>query len=231
MKRFVAMLFVITILLGSVALADVDKEIRFNDIPWGTDISEVKRIIKSLWSENSDVEEFSIHSYPYNWMNDYDYGYDGLAVGIYTYHGYDKYKVAGYDVEFTLLLAYYDYDANSYRKDLDATHFCQAVIEFDMEYDEVDDAFEDLSNKLTRLYGKSTEVKYDADVDGLEWYGINDTVVRLERQNDDGFGVKYIMLIYSIRNLDDILIELNKRVEEDKINNYVPVDEDNITGL
>lgn len=212
-RRFIIPLtsFFVLILLLNVSLADVEQEITFNGIPWGTSITNVNQKLVELGYSNDKPDETSLHTWPYHWQSDYKHTVKDTGLSLNTsYWSDDTHKIAGYVVGWTTMLAYYDYDDEKVNIDEDKSHFCQAIIQFSIEYELVDKAFEDLKSKLTTLYGSSVQAIVDDEAKAFEWYGTNNTAVRLEQRN--GKDYKYIYLIYGITNIDSILNEVREAV-------------------
>ena len=228
MKKIIALVIAIMLLLciTSISMADTDKEIVFNGIPWGISILEVNNKLVELGYSSESPDETSLHTWPYHWQSDYSHTVKDTGLILSTcYWDDDSHKIAGYIVDWTTMLAYYDFDDTSVNRDAESSHFCQAIIEFRIDYELVDRAYDDLKAKLTKLYGQPKKVIVDDEAKGYEWYGLNNTVVRLEQHN--GKDYKYIYLMYGIHNIDGILKDLRAMI----VKTAPPADADDLSGL
>ncbi len=228
MKRVISvvMAFLLVLCYTYHSKAETEKEIEFSGIPWGISITEVNNRLVEMGYSKDEADDTSLHTWPYHWQSDYRHTVKDTGLSLSTsYWGDDTHKIAGYTVNWTTMLAYYDFDDTMVNREPSKSHFCQAIIEFDIDFELVDRAYDDLKTKLTKLYGEPKQNIVDDEAKAFEWYGANNTVVRLEQTN--GKDYKHIYLIYGITSIDEILSELRNTI----VKTAPPADPDDLSGL
>ncbi len=240
MKRILVLLLIAVMVFTviSTAYTDTEKEIVFNNLSWGISIVELNNRLEELGYRKDKANVASLYPWVYNNWADYVHQVKDTGFRRTTYYSFDDSApmVAGYRVDCIEMDAYYDYDDSKVNFDESNSHFCSAFVVLDIEYELVDSAYEDLCKKLTRLYGDGVrkEVRdyysfdyYEVDKNerAMEWYGANNTAVRLE----EGVGKdwKRIYLHYGLTDIGDKLPKIRELV----IKAMPSVDEDDLSGL
>ena len=227
MRRFLAIALAVFLILSTSAIADVDKEITFNGIPWGIGGQELIDTMSQKGFRAQRAEESSMPIWTYDFREDWKYNVadTGYYIGYYYYND-NKTKIAGYELNNIMQYAYYDIKDNKLNKP--NCHYYKTEIWFDIKNELVERAYEDLKNKLTNLYGNGTESKVyliDTDYIYTVWKGINNTAVCLYMSEDKDNN--FLNLMYGITNCEETL----KFVREIYINSIAPADENDYSGL
>ena len=214
MKKLIVLALVLLLCIGCT-VADEEKEITFQGIPWGSSIETVTEwvIQQEEYSLSYDTAEKYLDRYlPMSHNGGYsnmvlsesgkpiDYAEEDAykkALGCsWTYGGargeLKGYRFAGYDLK----LFAYDYSCDG---EITGLLSVGVVLEYPNGNDA---AFEDLQQKLRAVYGAG-------DIDDEKTYlklGANNTAVLLRRKNTP-------MLIYGVTNAKAILDEIMAKQE------------------
>ena len=227
MKKLIIIVLVMSMLHGTLAIADTEEEILFNGIPWGIDGRELLEKMSEKGFIAQQADETSLPIWTYDFRNDWQYNIDnaGYYIGYY-YWDEHKTKIGGYDISNILLYAYYDIVDGKLDKSIG--HYYKAEISFQLDNELVFIAYSDLKRKLSNLYGDGTEATshlIDTDYNYTVWKGSNNTAVCLYASNSKNSNSLNIM--YGITNCEEVL----KLVREAYINSIIPADENDYHGL
>lgn len=178
-----------TMLSVCTVSADYDKEITFRDIPWGTDVES------SI--NDMDVGDFEIKDYDgyapsltdwliYVSLDDQPF-FNGI--GLFATCNMPKVDLAGYKLKGITTYYFYDFASDDATKTNDKTKLYAAT--YNLYFDNVNDAYDDLTNKLTSLYGKYDIFDSRDNIMGgtcawAVWKGANDTCVSLKKVDQTG---------------------------------------------
>lgn len=202
MKKFAALLLAMLLALGcAAALAEAYEEpILFRGIPWGSSYAEIAQEVEldDLYAQKGYGVADRL------WKGDsldYDVGTEGYA----SYTTFPK--VAGYQASYVVLDFAMVPDEDGHLPmdeygevvpDPERTRL-YAGIYFIYASDEYA-AFEDLSNKLTSLYGDA-----DMTMDGISvWYGAEGTMVSVGKRSSSSGN---IMIAYACADGDEWLAD------------------------
>lgn len=203
-----------------------DKEILFNDIPWGSNPTTVSELMGEDMFLSKD-------SFVKNW----DFAYSPYTTGSHQ-GGHILYdsnvEVAGYSVDATMYFLY-SVDAGLNRS-VEASQFYLASYEFNVV--DLGATYDDLKKKLTALYGEGTEEidtsthyqvavvgdGYSGTYDVLKkvstWVGKNDTQVVLVcsilLDDVDVFTSEFLQLTYGKTDIDSQIEAINEAILEEK---------------
>lgn len=172
--------------------AGFNEEILFRGMAWGTSAADVRAQLADQGVMSSE-QRIESDTYIYAWNVSDDVTIEanaGAAISVYDFP--DGFTVAGYPLSAMHVYCPYSYTSDSVDRSVENTKLMYAEMKFDVaDYDLV---FEDLSNKLSSLYGQMEEVTdnngYTSLSDGTEWteyntwrvwYGENNTGVYLYR--------------------------------------------------
>lgn len=181
MKKLLALTLVL-FLIGSVALAQTDKEITFQDTSWGTSYTEIDKKFSSyqLYDMRGKlIKTFSVDQIITD-EGGIDFEYNDINVVGNTYS--PESKVAGYTTKDVTFFFAYKPVNGLLTKELSDTMMYAARYEFATTDLEVMEA--DLTSKLSGLYGEPDATDSGSNMWGTEfkyvyWYGANDTGVAL----------------------------------------------------
>ena len=235
MKRLVLPLMLLSLVSMSLtAHAEVEEEILFREIPWGTSFTEVKdNIIPELdWdSMHGDwMRVLTLNDIIADKSESMDFKNNDLCLDAYTIGEID---VAGYTVSQTsMYYAFVPVGGSVTHEDSDTALY---AAEYDIEPVDLDLAFADLFNKLVSVYGepdasKQYEIFNEYPNVLYYWYGSNDTMVVLKRSpyKDDN----HIHIFYAWENGDKLLHEADDVVSGIKADEESSIyGNDNTDGL
>lgn len=217
-------------------LITYDEEIRFRDIPWGTNYTKVDEILGELNLWTLSGESFMTFSTDEIILGPYqgiDFEYGDINIIANAFNG--EVDVAGYKTrEVALYFAYIPVDGILTKEETDSA-FYGAQYKFDTQ--NLDEMSSDLTSKLTLLYGEPSKSTQKTDIylnqyTYTYWYGQNDTVVVLKTQNteddttgfyDDEIIISYVWLKGDefLKNASDILKQEAIEKEEEVYGNGV----------
>lgn len=217
-KRLIALAVVSSLMLirsiTAEAEEEIEKEILFRDIPWGTSYTDVDNQHGDfgLWALNGDG--FITPSVDAVLLDDQYEGihfeYGDINILGHTL-GFEP-QVAGYTASEVTL--YFVYTVNDGK--LNKTEQESALYGANYKFETID--LESMSNdfisKLTSLYGHSDETTEDKDIWGnvytfTHWSGANDTELTLKTtdasEDSTGFYSDEISISYAWRKGDELL--------------------------
>lgn len=185
-KRTILTMALAASLLSTVPVsAATDKEILFRDIPWGTNYTDITNILPDFDWNTMSYE--NMRTYPVQEvLTDDDGKFDVFVNGNINMIAYPftdgNTEVAGYTTsDIELYFAYTPVDGQLQQEDsLTALYGARYI--FDPQ--NLQSMYDDLTSKLSSLYGEPDDVTNDKDWLGLKythtwWHGANDTVVVL----------------------------------------------------
>lgn len=190
MKKFFAF-FLVLLMTSSVAFAE---EITFRGIEWGSNMAEIEKELEVYSIDDSMMRRWSVIEEAFDWahMNDYPCGW-------YAFGMPKDLNVGGYDIcSIQLFCAWKLSDTGEILREKQESEFYAAIYSFAVV--DIEATYNDLKEKLSSLYGtplESTESregyyanaggsgKYIETVRVSEWYGENNTGVRLRSCSSD----------------------------------------------
>lgn len=216
MKKWIAMLLATVLLLNmGCALADVDTEITFQDIPWGSSKEDVYHIVleKGLAQtedeyiyESDDGGAYLSYDSQKNYVG--KTGSDFLSWLDASWNFNKEKKIAGYNLDRLNF---------SFITENDETHLIYVEVMLDWKSNE-EEAYADLQQKLTTVYGEGF---HQADTNGILnyylWKGSDNTAVMLS------YNQYSLHLYYGMLDVDERLAQIEAQIE--------PVDHDDTSGL
>ena len=211
-RRLFALLLVLSVCLCACACAESasEKPILFRGIQWGTPYQEVMESYKvgttSIWKPDGINAMFFGEEAKH-------YGELGIQV---TSDVPDKEKVAGYNVEDVVFNFCYTPDESGLlAKDTDHAVLCFAKykLDFNSKKDDYDAALEDLTAKLSRLYGDIDSQPSSAYGSRAVWKGAEGTLVSLYTYRGsylNGGNYYVIEIRYSFEGMETLLEDAKK---------------------
>lgn len=210
MRKFLSIVLTVAFVLSMTVVvnAEVDKDITFKNIPWGTSFTESKEnYVQNLawssqhgdWMRVLTIGDITADSYDSNKFKNND-----LCLHAYSI---DSVEVAGYEVSQTdMYYAFVPVNGIVTHEDADTSLYCA---EYEIEPVDLDSAFDDLFEKMKSVYGEpDTSKTYSIFVDCENllyyWYGTNDTMAILKKEPYvEGEGAVHIF--YAWKNGDKLL--------------------------
>lgn len=205
-------LMILTMCFGAFADDVYEKPILFRNIEWGSSLNTaLKEIPNGVKMRDFDEREY--------WYPVSDFIYDGNGYGTqlkanlggYVYarsSSMEGVKVAGYDVKNIYMYFLYEVGEDGLlKKDTDNTSFVYAY--YLIEPKDSEAVFNDLTAKLTSIYGDVDITKSDSSIISYwqnAWNGADGTVVSLVRE-DYSSGTHNIYIKYATRNADTLMRE------------------------
>jgi len=247
----VMIVFSLTLVCSSMALAETDKEILFRDIKWKSsrvEISKETYVYETLFHEYwhwPSMERFMM-----SFDNNDSYGIDAPLGGSaeVSIVGLEPLYVGGYQVDKCKLWFVYlpEKDGTlgdpSYDRNRSAFIFAKYIIRFNERHNtryNTSDAYNDLVEKLTSLYGNPDETKENLDdiiyhiVKHALWRGANGTMASItykesleSKKNTDGF----IEICYGVEEGDELMKQAYEAYQFEQEQKIVHV-EGNTDGL
>lgn len=181
MKKLLALILAL-LLFDSVALAQTDKEITFQDTSWGASYTEIDKKFSSY--DMYDMRGGLIKTFSVDQIitdeDGIDFEYHDINVVGNTYS--PESKVAGYTTKDVTFYFAYKPVNGLLTKELSDTMMYAAKYEFATSDLEIMEA--DLTSKLSGLYGEPDATDSGSNMWGTDfkyvyWYGANDTGVVL----------------------------------------------------
>ena len=218
MKKLIAMLLAAALLLSAgCALADVDTEITFQDIPWESSMEDVhhavlkkelaEAVLEDVYDSNSGGAYLRYNA-QYN-THYWESNQSDLLSWLEAPWSFNKEKtIAGYNLDRLNF---------SFITENDETHLIYAEVKLDWKSNE-EEAYADLQKKLTTVYGEGF---HQADKNGILnyylWKGADNTAVMLS------YNQYSLHLYYGMLDVEERLAQIEAQEE--------PVDPDDTSGL
>lgn len=202
MKKVISLLLLVVMLLGlSLPALAYDEEITWLGIPWGSSPEEALPILAEKGVIKEEILQYRKLDYSYcsflfpgEIERDGPFApksFDTKACKWYLWETEIISQIAGYDVNYISL---------NYSDDGEQQNLLTIGIAFDTKQKK--EAFEDLTQKLTKIYGECESTVYNPlDFRTNTWYGKNNTVVCLIGDYD-------LNLFYSVTNAKEILDQI-----------------------
>lgn len=178
MKKLTCILLV----LLTITVSAFAEEITFRDIPWGSNVSNTLDVLPKGY----DIQSYEARINLWDGYEDYNSVNNCLKYSIY----YDNVlTVAGYNVRWINLCFLYGYTEENIvlRNENDLSLFSA---EYHLEVVDPLTSAEDLTAKLSDLYGLGKIGENDFKYNTVTWYGDNNTAVQLE-YSDDHITIRY----------------------------------------
>ena len=227
MKKFIAVLLTTVLMAGLVSCASAyDETIQFSGIPWGENIETTVKTLFDAGYIREEYLEYLSNYVPYPeasylfWRN--DLGKNGCAEKRYASEGdfgnnfvtisversfMPETTIAGYVVK-RIDLSFTNKDGNP----------GLAAVELGLDIKNTDDAYEDLTNKLTSVYGDPINADLAPIANYNNWLGADDSCILLG--NNQGSLAFYYGVIFSEEALQTF-----------KMDNTNNVDSNDVSGL
>lgn len=246
MKKSLSFMCSIIILLSlfSFAFAETDQEILFRGVPWGENLSEVRKMLKDDLDLGFVINDLT-------WGRRIVNQAKGIATGHVYYDNQCQYlswrlytdsagiDVAGYPLARVFLYyACIENESGILTRELDDTAFYMGKYGIHVRDDDnAVEIYNDLKNKLSSLYGEPDLEETDKSglnqIKSVRWNGKNDTmaILALSQGSSDSIDLSYAW------GQGDKLMEYankvyEKQLEEEKKNQpTVTVDPENTNGL
>ena len=219
-----------TVALPEATGAVSDKEILFRSVPWGSSVTEAAAQQELINPEKFREWEYWYPAESFMFRESGSTLVNAAAGGYVNIYPRDL-KVAGYDVNSMQIYFTYVPDAEgNLVRDTDHTAMIYAYYQLDVK-DPVA-AFEDLSGKLSGLYGDVTSTDhYDGYgyivSDQLLWKGQNGTMVSLVLEDYPESKLTNLYIKYGTADADQQLLDAFKAVQKEEGQNA----EGNTDGL
>lgn len=227
MRRTLLLIAALLISFCAFASNSYDKEFTFLGIAWGSDISAVKETLNEQGLSHYYGNYF-VRVPDWDFKNQillgmYETCSDDYGESLFCYSFENGFNIAGYspdNISFHFL-----YDSASYSKDNPRTVLVDTIIYFNIH--DPYEAYKDLKNKLTTLYGQPTTYQSsDMQYDYLSvWYGSNNTGIILQcsmsKTNKDAYLVRLTYGKTNTRKMIDSLTDVFSKIEQSNArNNY-----------
>ena len=236
MKKRCLLLSMITVFaLSFTAHAEVEEEILFRDIPWGTSYTDIKdNIMPELWWDDLHgdwMRVLTINDIVSDSNDNNKFTNNDLCLNAYTI---DEIDVAGYTAKQTdLYFAFVPSDGTITHEDSDTALY---AAKYEIEPMDLESTFNDLLEKMKSIYGEpdvSTSYSIFIGCENLlfKWNGANDTMVVLKKEPYlEGGGAVHI--IYVWKNGDEMLHEADDIISGIKTGEEASIyGNDNTDGL
>lgn len=201
-------------------------EITFRDLPWGTTFSEADSELSqlNLWNLSGEYyKQFSVDAILIGDYDGIDFEYSGINVISNSMN--KEQDVAGYTTsDITLYFAFVPVDGYLTYNEDDAVLY---GAQYEFEPTDLARMYEDLTQKLTGLYGEPYSVSEDTSIFGekytyTKWLGANDTelMLRAEDSSGDTTGLSTgdkIYISYAWRYGDVLLQNASDAIKREKL--------------
>ena len=200
-----------------------DKEILFNNIPWGSSAVEVENMISGWWIDYDEEDRYANTAHSCAGLgvsDDYDYAPGiGMSATCMKYTG----LVGGYEVDD--IGAYYAYTFPNDEVNREHENTSLYGADYNLIIVDANKAFDDLTNKLCGLYGNEYKAReVESLLNGLwttyTWEGANDTYVSLSKyipSSDSSFEKQRLQIQYARLDGDELLKRNTEIVNNAKI--------------
>lgn len=170
---------------------ETTEEITFRDVPWGSSYTEVNSLLSDLNLWNLVGELYRTYSVDEIILGDYEgLDFEINDINIIAYASNDEINVAGYTTdEICLFFSYVPVDGILTRSEEDSALY---GARYRFEPNNLSEMTQDLTEKLSSLYGEPDEIKtdshwlYNVQYEYIYWYGANDTEVVLKSVDASG---------------------------------------------
>lgn len=227
MKKFIAILLTTVLVVGLISCASAyDEAIQFSGIPWGENIENTVKTLFDAGYIREEYLEYLSNYVPYPgalylfWRNDLgkngcaeikyasegDFGNNFISVSIERSF-MPEITIAGYVVK-RIDLSFTNKDGNP----------GLAAVELGLDIKNTEDAYEDLTNKLTSIYGDPINADLAPIANYNNWLGADDSCILLG--NNQGTLKLYYGVIWSEETLETF-----------KMDNTNNVDSNDVSGL
>ncbi len=203
------------------------QEILFCNIPWGTSFTEVKNDLGELGLWGIAGEDYKTMSVDDIVLGDYQgIDFECSDINIIGNCQNDEVEVAGYTTtDVQLFFAYIPVDGILTKEEQDSALY---GARYEFETQNINEMYEDLTQKLSLLYGEPSKTMTDSDLFGNSykytyWYGLNDTMVVL-KYLDSGNEITdvfsdTIYICYVWNEGDRLLQQASDILKQEAINN------------
>lgn len=230
MKKVLCLILLVTLMLGSVAFAEIEEEIKFRGVDWGLPASDVLQALESSglkWKSGSVATGRKIEDQASGSWSGY-YGHDCLYY-IDTSYSSPSIKVAGYDIsDVTLYFACTEKDGKITHEPADTAFY---MAKYQLKPKDLQAVYDDFVTKLTAVYGEPDQKHTKTGVITYQftyWYGKNNTAVILTSDDNwDTIDINYVW--YEGEELMKKAEEMQRQAELDEEQSHFGTD--NTDGL
>ena len=232
-------LFILIVILLSIitslgfAYADMESEVLFRSIPWGTSVTEFLSLVQADNLGGNVYNHYPLDSWENGEGKYMDDPVFTLEDAGYTYIAYPDASVAGIPIKQIEACFTFSYDnASIYRDEADSSLY---FAEYSLEPVDIGMTFPILKEKMTSLYGEGHKESATVNVmniggndytcyfETVTWYGANNTGVRLfmEYHVDKVDGTtenKHLKLTYGKTNSADLLAAEKEALAKEEMN-------------
>ena len=236
MKKIVCA-FLVVVLMASVsfATADTNENIVFHGIPWDISINELASALKERgipvgYNDISNDANMAVWTYEFRNSYEHDIETTGHKISRYFWNDDVVVNIAGYPVQRMEFYAHYDITDGVLKQDANESRYYLTNSWFDVDDEMAVSVYNDLSSKLTRLYGNGSEnTTYIVDntYTYTVWNGANNTAVCLYRSVSDSSDYQFVHLMYGKTNIEETLQNVRKLVIEKQVQSVA----EDVTGL
>lgn len=238
MKKAITFILVLVGILTilSFACADIDNEILFRGMPWGTSVTEFSARIQTdmLKSGNNTIsDKYTLYSWENGTKKNMDDPLYSLKDAGYRCFTFPDAQVAGIPINEIEAYFTFTYENSTIYRGEDESSLYYA--EYDLKPVDIGMTFPILKEKMTSLYGSGHEESATVNVTNLggndytryletvTWYGANNTGVRLFMQYhvdkvDGTTEYKYLKLTYGKTNSVELLTDLKDALAKEEMN-------------
>lgn len=182
MKKIIALTLVLLMLVITTAFAQTEKEITFRDVQWGASYTEMAKKFPNYNFHDSHGKLYKTFSVDQVILDNGGIEYEYSDINVIADSYSPESQVAGYTTTAVKLFFAFTPVDGILTKELKDTAMYAAQYEFATT--DIEAMAEDLTAKLTGLYGDPDKTDEGSNVWGTEfkytyWYGGNDTGVVL----------------------------------------------------
>lgn len=229
MKKVLCLILLVTLMLGSVAFAEIEEEIKFRGVDWGLAAPDVLQTLSSgdiKWKSGSVTTGRKIESQASGEWSNY-YGHDCLY--YVEMSSSSSLSVAGYDVSSaTLYFACTEKDGKITHDAADTTFY---MAKYRFKPKDLQAVYDDFVVKLSSIYGEPDQKYTDNGIITYQytyWYGKNNTAVILTSDDNwDNVDINYVW--YEGEEVMKKADELQRQAELDEESSHFGTD--NTDGL
>lgn len=254
MRKIFTLVISICIMLSLISNSIAD-EILFRNLPWGSDPNAMEKELKAAGFLYPIASESSL-VYLDRYLDELDRSYLDNSRITEEYCGWgliafnfseDGPSVAGYSI--SSVQAYFHSPIKDGTVNLEKKAAGLYLAQYTLNVIDFDTAFDELSSKLTKLYGepirrdgKTSALINENDVFfttcdtiRLYYYGDNNSVVVMEKAVNEGKGIA-LVIIYGQMGFDEHIAKCDKTIKQEKYQERLNKEQDtdrseNFSGL
>lgn len=209
----------------SIERENIDNEIFFRDVPWGSTYSEVKsKLYEFDWYEMyfDYMKTHSVGDIIYGDYKGIDFINGGFNMTALPFSN-KEINVAGYTTSDINLYFVFPITENGLEIIEDDAIFYGATYEFEPQ--DYESMYDDLREKLTSLYGEPIKEDKETDWLGIEetctvWEGTNDVLVSLrgeDVENEEELWEDSLTINYAWKEGDNLLTAASEQMKKEAL--------------